>query len=58
MKKYQIAVLDDYQNAALESAAWSLFCNGADSAVFQHYLSDSYAVTERVLPFYAFCVRL
>ena len=25
MKKYKIAVLDDYQNVALESADWSLF---------------------------------
>jgi hypothetical protein len=39
MKKYKIAVLDDYQTVALESADWSVFrdravettCTGRDS---------------------------
>jgi hypothetical protein len=28
MKKYKIAVLDDYQNAAIESTDWSLLGQG------------------------------
>ncbi|HWY09464.1 MAG TPA: hypothetical protein VNY24_21570 [Candidatus Acidoferrales bacterium] len=39
MKKYKIAVLDDYQNAALESADWSVLCDRADIAVFQDHLA-------------------
>ena len=34
MKKYKIAVLDDYQNVALESADWSALRDRADIAVF------------------------
>ena len=33
MKKYKIAVLDDYQNVALESADWSMAREQADIAV-------------------------
>ena len=33
MKKYKIAVLDDYQNVALESADWSVLRERADIAV-------------------------
>ena len=46
MKKYQIAVLDDYQNAALESADWSVLSDRADIAVFQNHLADPDAVIE------------
>jgi phosphoglycerate dehydrogenase-like enzyme len=56
MKKYQIAVLDDYQNAALETADWSVLRNQADIAVFQDHLTDSDAVIERLLPFDIVCV--
>ena len=35
MKKYKIAVLDDYQNVALESADWSVLRDRADIAVFR-----------------------
>ena len=34
MKKYKIAVLDDYQNVALESADWSVLRDRADIAGF------------------------
>ena len=34
MKKYKIAVLDDYQNVALESADWSVLRDRADIDVF------------------------
>jgi len=33
MKKYKIAVLDDYQNVALESADWSVLRDRADIKV-------------------------
>ena len=56
MKKYKIAVLDDYQNAALESADWSVLRDRADIAVFQNHLADPDAVIERLLPFDVVCV--
>src|ERR1700738_4274302 len=56
MKKYKIAVLDDYQNAALESADWSVLRDQADIAVFQNHLADPDAVIERLLPFDVVCV--
>src|SRR5882724_12669510 len=56
MKKYKIAVLDDYQNAALESADWSVLHDRADITIFQNHLVDPDAVIERLLPFDAVCV--
>src|SRR6202030_3383803 len=53
MKKCQIAVLDDYQNAALESADWSVLRDRADITV---HLADPDAVIERLLPFDVVCV--
>src|SRR6266576_6124925 len=54
--KYKIAVLDDYQNAALESADWSALRVRADITVFQDQLDDTDAVIERLLPFDIICV--
>ena len=56
MKKYKIAVLDDYQNVALESADWSVLRDRADIAVFQDHLADPDAGIERLLPFDVICV--
>src|SRR5260370_20033001 len=56
MKKYKIAVLDDYQNVALESADWSVLRDRADIEVFQNHLADPDAVIERLLPFDVVCV--
>src|SRR5580693_5102126 len=56
MKKYKIAVLDDYQNVALESADWSVLRDRANITVFQDHLDDPDAVIERLLPFDAICV--
>src|SRR6266446_1688488 len=56
MKKYKIAVLDDYQNVALESADWSVLCDRAEITVFQSHLADLEAVIERLLPFDVVCV--
>src|ERR1700738_5322567 len=56
MKKYKIAVLDDYQNVALECADWSVLRERADFAVFQDHLADPDVVVERLLPFDVVCV--
>jgi phosphoglycerate dehydrogenase-like enzyme len=56
MKTYKIAVLDDYQNAALESADWSVLGQRADITVFKDHLVDPEAVIERLLPFDVICV--
>jgi phosphoglycerate dehydrogenase-like enzyme len=56
MKKYKIAVLDDYQSVALESADWSVLRDRADIAVFQDHVADRDAVIERLLPFDVVCV--
>src|SRR5258708_3569341 len=56
MKKYKIAVLDDYQSVALESTDWSVLRDRAEIAVFQDHLADPDAVIERLLPFDVVCV--
>jgi len=56
MKKYQIAVLDDYQNVALESADWSVLHDRADASVFRNHLVEPEALIERLLPFDVVCV--
>jgi phosphoglycerate dehydrogenase-like enzyme len=56
MNKYQIAVLDDYQDVALASADWSVLRDRADIAVFQDHLADPDAVIERLRPFDVVCV--
>src|SRR5260221_8248413 len=56
MKKYKIAVLDDYQNVALRSADWSVLRGRADIAVFHDHLSDPDALIERLLHFDVVCV--
>jgi phosphoglycerate dehydrogenase-like enzyme len=56
MHKYQIAVLDDYQNVALESADWSVLRDRADVSVFSNHLVEPEALIERLLPFDVVCV--
>jgi phosphoglycerate dehydrogenase-like enzyme len=56
MKRHKIAILDDYQNVALESADWSVLRDRADIVVFQDHLADPDAVIERLLPFDVVCV--
>src|ERR1700741_4245632 len=58
MTRYKIAVLDDYQNVALESADWTVLNDRADITVFQDHLADPDAVIERLLPFDVVCVML
>src|ERR1700730_16805420 len=54
--KYKVAVLDDYQNAALHSADWSVLHGRADITVFQDHLADLDAIIARLLPFDIVCV--
>jgi phosphoglycerate dehydrogenase-like enzyme len=56
MKKYKIAVLDDYQNVALKCADWSGLRDRAEVTVFYDHLADPKAVIERLLPFEIVCV--
>src|ERR1700726_3909480 len=56
MNKFKIAVLDDYQNVALESADWSVLRDRADIVVFQNHLADPDALIELLLPFDVVCV--
>jgi phosphoglycerate dehydrogenase-like enzyme len=56
VKKFKVAVLDDYQGVALESADWSVLGDRADIAVFQDHLADPGAMIERLLPFDVVCV--
>jgi phosphoglycerate dehydrogenase-like enzyme len=56
MKRYQIAVLDDFQNVALESADWSVLRDRADISVFRNHLAEPEALIERLLPFDVLCV--
>jgi phosphoglycerate dehydrogenase-like enzyme len=52
----RIAILDDYQNVALEMADWSPLGGRADIMVFNDHLSDPDRVVERLLPFDVVCV--
>src|SRR6266481_3914648 len=51
----KIAILDDYQNVALEMADWSALSKRADIAVFSDHVSDPSALVERLLPFDVVC---
>jgi phosphoglycerate dehydrogenase-like enzyme len=52
----RIAVLDDYQGVALNSADWSLVTQKADVTVFNNHLDNADAIVERLAPFDAICV--
>jgi len=52
----KIAVLDDYQGAALKMADWSAVANRARVEVFNDHLSDPDAVIKRLLPYDIVCV--
>jgi phosphoglycerate dehydrogenase-like enzyme len=55
-KRVQVAVLDDYQNAALRLADWSVLDGRVAVTVFNDHLSDADAVAERLKGFEALCV--
>jgi phosphoglycerate dehydrogenase-like enzyme len=52
----QVAILDDYQGVALQSADWSVLKGKADIAVFRDHLSDPAALVQRLRPFDVLCV--
>src|SRR6202163_933949 len=52
----KVAVLDDYQNVALQLADWSGVRRHAEITVFNDHLADASAVVERLRPFDAVCV--
>jgi len=52
----RIAILDDYQNVALEMADWSPLAGRAEITVFNDHLSDFDKVVERLLPFDVVCI--
>ena len=47
----QVAVLDDYQGVALQSADWSPLNGKTNITVFRDHLSESTALIERLKPF-------
>jgi phosphoglycerate dehydrogenase-like enzyme len=49
--KTRIAILDDFQNVALEVADWSAVAQRADITVFDDHLADPDAVAERLRDF-------
>ena len=55
-ERFRIAVLDDYQNAALSLADWSVLDERATITVFNDHLADSDAVVDRLQPFDIVCV--
>lgn len=52
----QIAILDDYQHAALSSADWSPVQARATVTVFDDHVEDLDLLVERLTPFEAICV--
>jgi phosphoglycerate dehydrogenase-like enzyme len=52
----KVAILDDYQNVALELADWSSVASRAEITVFNDHIADPDAVVERLLPFDVICV--
>jgi phosphoglycerate dehydrogenase-like enzyme len=52
----QVAILDDYQGVALQSADWSPLKGDAEITVFRDHLTDSAALVERLKPFDVLCV--
>ena len=55
-KPVSVAVLDDYQNAALRLADWSVLDGRAAVTVFNDHLADADAVVERLKGFDVLCV--
>lgn len=51
----KVAILDDYQNVALELADWSGVRRHAEITVFSDHLADPSAVVERLRPFEVVC---
>jgi phosphoglycerate dehydrogenase-like enzyme len=52
----RIAILDDYQNVALDMADWSALKGRADITVFNDHIADTAQIIERLKPFDVVCV--
>jgi phosphoglycerate dehydrogenase-like enzyme len=52
----RVAILDDYQNVALDMADWSRVADRAEITVFNDHLTDPDAVVARLLSFDVICV--
>jgi phosphoglycerate dehydrogenase-like enzyme len=52
----RVAILDDYQNVALDLADWSSVAGRAEITVFNDHVADPEALVERLLPFDVICV--
>jgi phosphoglycerate dehydrogenase-like enzyme len=52
----KVAILDDYQNAALQMADWSPLAGRATITVFNDHLNDPDVVAARLAPFEVVCV--
>ncbi|WP_206997900.1 D-2-hydroxyacid dehydrogenase family protein [Trinickia mobilis] len=52
----RVAILDDYQNAALDLADWSPLKNRAEITAFNDHLAETAQVIERLKPFDVLCV--
>jgi phosphoglycerate dehydrogenase-like enzyme len=52
----KVAILDDYQNVALQLADWSGVRRQAEITVFNDHVADSSTVVERLRPFDVVCV--
>ena len=52
----RIAILEDYQDVALEMADWSPLSGRAEITVFNDHVSDPDDIVERLLPFDVVCV--
>ena len=53
-----VAILDDYQNAALQMADWSPLVGRATITVFNDHLDDPDAMAARLTPFEVVCLNL
>lgn len=51
MARIRVAVLDDYQNVALQMADWSTVAERADITVFNDHVSDADELVARLTPF-------
>jgi phosphoglycerate dehydrogenase-like enzyme len=54
MKK--LAILDDYEHAALAMADWSAVARDVEITVFHDHLADETALVTRLRPFHAICI--
>src|ERR1700752_4366897 len=52
----KVAILDDYQHAALQLADWSRVRHQAEITVFNDHIADLSAVIDRLRPFDVVCV--